>query len=379
MHAHVTPPAPNLAAPPSAQLEGHLTLTQGNFRLDTGVFALPAQGVSVLFGRSGCGKSTLLRAIAGLAPATRGTLHFAGERWQDGTWARPTPQRDIGFVFQSAALFPHLSVRGNLLFAARRVPQADPRVTQDAIVEVAAVADRTGVTGLLDQSIDTLSGGQRQRVALARALLSRPRLLCMDEPLSALDWRAKAELLALIDTLARESALPVLYITHSPAEVERLADRVVFMADGRITRIEPLQAALARPDSPLFEDEGPVSVLHGALLAPDADGLRPFVHGALHLRLSPGIPAAASASRLRVLSRDVSIATRPLQGLSILNQLPATVAALHPDGAGRVTVACSLADGQPLLAQITAYSCQTLALQPGQAVWALVKSVALLD
>ncbi|GAB4399809.1 MAG: hypothetical protein OHK0048_14030 [Rhodoferax sp.] len=371
--------SPDPAAPPDAQLCGHLTLRRGDFRLDTGAFALPAHGITVLFGRSGCGKSTLLRAIAGLDSATRGQLRFCGQRWQDGAWALPTPQRDIGFVFQDAALFAHLSVRGNLLFAARRVPKAMAGAAQNAIDYIAAVADRTGVTSLLDQSVSTLSGGQRQRVAIARALLSRPRLLCMDEPLSALDWRAKAELLALIDALARETALPVLYITHSPAEVERLADRVVFMADGRITRIEPLQAALARPDSPLFEDEGPVSVLHGALLAPDADGLRPFVHGTLRLRLSPGTPADASARRLRVLARDVSIATRPPQGLSILNQLPATVSALHPDGAGRVTVTCTLDDGQPLLAQITAHSCQTLALQPGQAVWALVKSVALLD
>jgi molybdate transport system ATP-binding protein len=236
-----------------------------------------------------------------------------------------------------------------------------------------------GVADLLDQSVTTLSGGQRQRVALARALLAQPRLLCMDEPLSALDWRAKAELLALIDTLARETGIPVLYITHAPQEVERLADRVIFMQDGRIERIETLHEALARPDSPLFAEEGPVSVLQGRLSAPDADGLTAFGNASLRLRLSLPPTACPSATRLRVLARDVSLATLQPQGLSILNQLPITITALHPDAPGRVAVVCQLADGQTLLAEITRYSCQLLALTPGMAAFALIKSVALME
>jgi len=356
-------------------LEGDLTLRQGQFELRSGLFALPAQGISVLFGKSGCGKSTLLRAIAGLDRATRGTLRFQGERWQDGGWHLPTPQRDIGFVFQDAALFPHLTVRGNLAFAAQRAP-APQRV--DALENIAACADRVGVTDLLDQPVTTLSGGQRQRVAMGRALLMQPRLLCLDEPLSALDWQAKAELLALIDRLARETGLPMLFITHAPQEVERLADRVVFMVDGRIARIEPLHQALARPDSPLFAEEGPVSVLHGQLSAADADGLRHFGTAQLTLRLSLPDDANLSASRLRVLARDVSLATAQPQGMSILNQLPATIVAMHARGRERVTVVCQLADGQTLLAEITRYSCSALALQNGQRVFALVKSVALM-
>lgn len=356
-------------------IEGHLTLTQGNFTLDTGAFAFAAQGISVLFGRSGCGKSTLLRAMAGLAPATRGTLNFCGQHWQKGAWALPAPKRDIGFVFQDAALFPNLSVRGNLLFAIKRAPGG----LENASEKIAAVADQTGATGFLDQSISTLSGGQRQRVAIARALLAQPRLLCLDEPLSALDWQAKAELLALIESVARQTALPVLYITHAPQEVERLADRVIFMKAGRIERIQTLREALARPDSPLFDEEGPVSVLQGELQSADTDGLRAFVHQSLRLRLSLPPGTAASATRLRVLARDVSLATLQPQGLSILNQLPVTINALHPHQGGRVSVVCQLADGQTLLAEITRYSCQTLALQPGQTAWALVKSVALMD
>ena len=332
-------------------IEGNLTLKKGNFALQTGAFAFPAQGVSVLFGRSGSGKSTLLRAIAGLDADTRGTLRFKGETWQNQAWRLPTTQRHIGFVFQEAALFPHLNVRGNLDFACQRAPAA----AADALAKIAA---RVGISQLLDQAVSTLSGG---------------------EPLSALDWRAKAELLALIDALAQETGLPVLYITHAPLEVERLASRVVFMTDGRIERIETLREALARPDSPLFDEEGPVSVLQGSLLGTDEHGLASFGNTTLRLRLSLAPGARPSASRLRVLARDVSLATVQPQGLSILNQLPITIAAIHPGATGRVTVVCQLADGQQLLAEITAYSCQTLALKPGMQAFALIKSVALME
>ncbi|MDP3192220.1 molybdenum ABC transporter ATP-binding protein [Rhodoferax sp.] len=353
-------------------IEGQLTLKKGNFTLQSGAFSFAAQGISVLFGRSGSGKSTLLRAFAGLDGDTRGQLRFNGETWQNQTWRLPTTRRNIGFVFQDAALFPHLTVRGNLDYACQRAPAAPAGALQK-------MAERVGISHLLDQAVTTLSGGERQRVAIARALLSQPRLLCMDEPLSALDWQAKAELLALIDALAQETGLPVLYITHAPREVERLASRVIFMADGHIERIETLREALARPDSPLFDEEGPVSVLQGTLHATDEHGLTTFGNEALQLRLSLAPGANPSASRLRVLARNVSLATEQPQGLSILNQLPIAIAALHPVAPGRVTVVCLLPDGQQLLAEITAYSCQTLALKPGMQAFALIKSVALME
>ncbi|MCI4439759.1 molybdenum ABC transporter ATP-binding protein [Tibeticola sp.] len=354
-------------------IQGHLQLQRGAFLLDTGAFAFEADGVTAIFGRSGCGKSSLLRAIAGLDADTRGRLTVRGEVWQDGRWARPVAERDIGFVFQDAALFPHLSVRGNLRYALRRAPHAP----SDALE---AVAERVGIAAWLDQAVTTLSGGQRQRVAIARALLMQPRLLCMDEPLAALDWRAKAELLPLIDELARETGVAVLFVTHAPVEVERLATRVLFMADGRIERIEPLQAALARPDSPLFAEEGPVTVLQGGLQPSGIDGLLRFdAEGVPFLLVASAVAAAPRASRLRVLARDVALAVEPPRGLSMLNQLPVTVQALHPAEAGRVTVACGLANGHTLLAQLTAHSVAMLGLQTGQAAWALVKSVALVD
>ncbi|MEW5972534.1 MAG: molybdenum ABC transporter ATP-binding protein [Pseudomonadota bacterium] len=353
-------------------LKGELTLRQGCFLLESGPFEIETAGVTVLFGRSGSGKSTLLRAITGLDKHTRGTLSFDGERWQDGAWRLPTQRRDIGFVFQDAALFPHLSVRGNLEYALKRAPKTGGPGLE-------SVAARVGIAHKLDQDVVTLSGGERQRVAIARALLSHPRLLCMDEPLSALDWRAKGELLTLIDELAHETGIPVLYITHAPIEVERLASRVVFMAQGRIERIETLREALARPDSPLFDEEGPVSVLEGAMGQTDADGLTPFGTDQVRILLTGACGEKRSATRLRILARDVSLAMDEPRGVSILNHLPVTIERIDPAHEGRVTVACRLADGQLLLAEITAFSRRQLGLEPGAPAYAMIKSVALVE
>ncbi|MEF3193930.1 MAG: molybdenum ABC transporter ATP-binding protein [Halothiobacillaceae bacterium] len=353
-------------------LKGDLSLKQGNFVLQTGPFEIETTGVTVLFGRSGSGKSTLLRAITGLDKNTRGTLSFNGERWQDGAWRLPTQKRDIGFVFQDAALFPHLSVRGNLEYALKRAPKTGG----PGLVEV---AERVGIAHKLDQDVLTLSGGEKQRVAIARALLSRPRLMCMDEPLSALDWRAKGELLTLIDELAHETGVPVLFITHAPIEVERLAARVVFMADGRIERIETLREALARPDSPLFDEEGPVSVLEGTMGETDADGLTPFGNAQVSIRLTGPCGEKKKATRLRILARDVSLALDEPRQVSILNHLPLTIERIAPAQDGRVTVTGRLLDGQTLMAEITAYSARQLGLVEGQRAYALIKAVALME
>lgn len=353
-------------------LRGQLTLRAGDFLLESGEFEIETTGVTALFGRSGSGKSLLLRAMAGLDPQTRGHLHFGTERWQDGRWRLPASCRDIGFVFQDAALFPHLDVRGNLDYARRRAPGV-------TVASMVAIAEEVGIAHKLDQDIGSLSGGERQRVAIARALVSRPRLLFMDEPLSALDWGAKAELLGLIETLAASTGVPILYITHAPLEVERLATRVVFMAEGRIERVETLRDALARPDSPLFDEEGPVSVFEGELGAPGDFGLLPFNTPGARLWLVGTPGRKPGAARLRILARDVALALDAPGRASILNQLAVTVEHIEPESGGRVTVVCRLGDGQRLLAQITAWSAHTLALAPGMAAFALIKSVALVD
>jgi molybdate transport system ATP-binding protein len=353
-------------------LRGALLLAVGGFTLDSGEFAIETSGVTAVFGRSGAGKSLLLRVIAGLEPRARGQLDFNGECWLDGRRGLAASRRDVGFVFQDAALFPHLDVRGNLEYARRRAPGV-------TAAELEHIAARVGIADQLERAVGSLSGGERQRVAIARALLSRPRLLCMDEPLSALDWRAKAELLDLIETLAADTGLPILYVTHAPPEVERLAARVLFMRDGRVERVETLRQALSRADSPLFDEEGPVSVLEGPLGEANQHGLRPFGTAEARLWLASGRTAARRGARLRVLARDVAIALDPPGRVSILNQLAVRIERIDSGSNGRVTVLCHLADGQPLLAQITQWSATTLGLQPGLSAYALIKSVALLD
>lgn len=355
-----------------ATLRGNLQLTLGNFELDSGEFDLPLQGVTVLFGRSGSGKSTLLRAISGLDKNTCGELSFAGQTWQQGKKALPTQKRNIGFVFQDAALFPHMTVRQNLMYAVKRLPK------NAAAADFEEIVNRVGIADKLDRDVLYLSGGEKQRVAIARALLTSPDLLCMDEPLSALDWRAKAEMLTLIEEVMTAYQIPLLYITHAPAEVERLADRIVFMHGGKIEKIESLQQALSRPDSPLFDDEGAVSILKGNPVAA-VQGLRPIRMGLDTLWLSDSSDLDKPEVKVRVVAKDVSLAISDPRQTSIMNHLPATVIELIPEEQNRMLVRLQLKDSQRLFAEITQHSANRLSLREGMELFALIKSVALAE
>ncbi|WP_130538187.1 molybdenum ABC transporter ATP-binding protein [Thiomicrorhabdus indica] len=354
------------------RLKGNLQLILGNFELNSGEFELPLEGVTVLFGRSGSGKSTLLRAISGLDKKTTGQLTFGNVIWQDGSKAVPTQKRNIGFVFQDAALFPHMTVKQNLMYSVKRLPKSVSPADFDEIVTRVGIADK------LERGVNFLSGGEKQRVAIARALLTRPDLLCMDEPLSALDWRSKAQMLTLIEDIVSAYQIPVLYITHAPAEVERLATNIVFMAKGQIERVESLQKALSRVDSPLFDDEGAVSVLQGKPM-PIEQGLRPVQMGNNTLWLSDLGGLNKSMVRVRVLARDVSLALSDPEQLSIINHLPAMVIELLPQENHRVLVRLELQDGQKLFAEITEHSASRLGIVEGLTLFALIKSVVLAE
>lgn len=362
--------------------QGNLTLQLGSFTLHSGDFSFGSQGVTVLFGRSGSGKSTLLRAMSGLDKETRGQLKFGDEIWQDGRKSRPVERRDLGFVFQTAALIPGKTVQGNLDYAIRRIPK-----DRQNGARTEEIIERVGIGYLLNRPVDNLSGGEKQRVAIARALLTRPRLLMMDEPLSALDWRAKAELLDLLESVIRDYQIPTLYITHAPIEVERLADRIVFMAEGRITSIETLAEATARIDSPLFTEEGPVSVLHGTIETSDEDRLIRFASnqpGAFHCWITPNADnqrkASGQPARLRVLARDVALSSQPIADISMLNQLSGRIERIEDDEQRqRSVVFIRLADDQLLIAEISRRSRNNLALSTGQPITALIKTAALLD
>ena len=232
---------------------------------------------------------------------------------------------------------------------------------------------------LLQQRIDQLSGGERQRISLGRALLTSPQLLLLDEPLSALDSQTKREIMPFLSRLAQESQVPIMLITHSPDEVQRLANHVAFMAAGRITDIETLQQALARPDTPLFQEEGAAAILAGELGPANEFGLSAFGPPEARLWLQPPeVTLHGKSLRVRILARDVSVALDDPQRISMQNHLLVSIEHMHAVAEQRVVLSLRLADGQLLLSEITSWSAQRLALAPGQRVYALIKSVALI-
>jgi molybdate transport system ATP-binding protein len=219
------------------RLEARLKGRLGAFELDAEL-DVPAQGVTALVGPSGCGKTSVLRCLAGFCRLP-GRVTFRGEAWQDGRTFAPPHRRPVGYVFQEASLFPHLTVRGNLTFALKRAARAgaSPAHGFDELVALLAVEP------LLDRATQKLSGGERQRVAIARALAAQPRLLLMDEPVSSLDPDAKADVLGRLEPAMAVLRIPMVYVSHDPMEVTRLADRVLTMAGGRIAQAPPGQAA----------------------------------------------------------------------------------------------------------------------------------------
>jgi molybdate transport system ATP-binding protein len=335
--------------------------------------SFPARGVTALFGPSGSGKTTLLRAIAGLERDPVGLCRVGETLWQDGAFFLPTHRRPLGYVFQEASLFGHLSVRGNLEYGLKRVPPDERRVTLD---EAAALL---GVAPLLDRRPHGLSGGERQRVAIARALLTSPRLLLMDEPLVALDRASKREILPYLERLRDELAMPVLYVSHAPDEVARLADHLVLLDAGRVRVAGPLRALLTRLD--LAREQGIEAEAVVEARVADHDPIYHLTYldfpGGRFSLARNSLPVGQRV-RLRVLARDVSLTLERQTGTSILNIFPALVDGLAEDGPAQILVRLDVA-GTPVLARITRKSASVLALAPGRRVYAQVKTVALLD
>lgn len=353
-------------------IEARFQATFGDFSLDVDL-SLPGRGVSALFGHSGSGKTTLLRCIAGLQRA-EGSLTVKGEVWQDTNHFLPVHQRPLAYVFQEASLFPHLSVRGNLEYGYKRVPKAERRVAFGQAVEW------LGLEALIDRRPHKLSGGERQRVAIARALLTSPRLLLMDEPLSALDHRSRREILPYLEQLHDTLSIPLLYVTHSPDEVAHLADHLVVMEGGRALGSGPLTETLARLDLPIRqeEDAGVVLLTTVTELDPEFHLARAeFPGGSLWVR-DPGATIGRKL-RVRVLARDVSLALEPHHDTSILNLLEGRVTEVAANGHPAVRLVRMEVGTTPLLSRLTARSVDKLALEPGKPIWLQIKSVAVLE
>jgi molybdate transport system ATP-binding protein len=354
-----------------AGIEARLRIDWPGFTLDLDL-SLPGQGVTALFGHSGSGKTTLLRCIAGLERAPAGRVSVGGEPWQDGRHWLPVHRRPIGYVFQEASLFAHLSVLGNLRFGLTRSRDAQQARLDQAI-------ELLGIGPLLERRPQRLSGGERQRVAIARALAVGPRLLLLDEPLAALDLPRKREILPYLERVRDELKIPMLYVSHAPDEVARLADHLVVLQAGRALTQGPIAETLTRLDLPirLGEDAGAVLDACVGQLDPTWHLMRvDFAGGSLWVR--DGAVQLGQRVRVRVLARDVSLAAQPTAS-SIQNQLAGEVEAIAGDDHPGLALVRVRVGPSVLLARLTRRSAAALELQPGRRLWVQVKSVALLE
>tara|TARA_R110000868_G_scaffold6550_2_gene36982 strand:+ start:53021 stop:54121 length:1101 start_codon:yes stop_codon:yes gene_type:complete len=352
----------------------HLRARRGDFALDLEA-DIPLSGITAVFGPSGSGKTSLLRLIAGFDRPDTGRIAMGREVWTDTSAHihRPAHTRPVGFVFQQARLFDHLTVAGNLAYARQRAPDGPARFEPEAIL---AALD---LSGLLVRRTGTLSGGEAQRVALARALLTQPRLLLLDEPMAGLDRARKAELLPYLDRTLRQLNIPALYVSHSIDEVVRLADRVLAMSEGGMLALGAVEDVLDRLDiDPLETGFETGSVLAGRLIGRDErlQLSRVEIAGqSLELAMPTGLMPGAPI-RLRIRARDVAIALQRPAGISIRNVLAVTIARIEQDTASPwAELVLELGSGQ-LRARLTRASVEELALAPGQDVFALVKSAS---
>jgi molybdate transport system ATP-binding protein len=357
-----------------------MTSIHTRFKLDYPDFALdididlPGRGITALFGPSGSGKTTLLRCIAGLERPKGGLLRVKDQVWQDGERFLATHQRPLGYVFQEASLFPHLSVRRNLEYGMRRTAPSKRKVVLEQVIQW------LGLIHLMDRNDPSgLSGGERQRVVIGRALLTSPSLLLMDEPLAALDTASKQEIFPYLERLHGELDIPVLYVSHALDEVARLADTMVLLEQGRVIASGTLGETLSRLDLPTAHQDDAGAVIDAKVAEHDETyHLTRLDFSGGSLWVSKVGRATGAMVRARVLARDVSVAIEAPHGTSITNILAARIVEIRDEGPDRVSLRLAVGDSHLLLSRITRRSRDLLGLAIDMQVYAQVKSVALI-
>lgn len=343
----------------------------GAFSLDAGFRS--EGGLTALFGPSGSGKTTVVNVIAGLVRADRARVEVDGDVLVD-TSRRvfvPPHRRHLGYVFQEPRLFPHLTVRQNLLYGRWFRTSAERRTPFDQVVDV------LGIAPLLHRRPAGLSGGEKQRVAVGRAWLASPRLLLMDEPFSSLDAARKDEILPYIERLRDESRIPIVYVSHDIAEVARLATQVVLLEHGRVSSVGTVDDVLSRTDALPVDARDDAGAIVEARVAghDDVAALTTLDCRAGALRLPRiGLPVGATV-RVRIRARDVLIAVSPPEGLSARNVMPAVVTEVGSGDSPAVDVRLD-AHGDTLIARVTRHSVLALGIKPGRRVFAVIKAVA---
>ncbi|KAF0097699.1 MAG: molybdenum ABC transporter ATP-binding protein [Rhodospirillaceae bacterium] len=339
---------------------------RGAFRLAARFTAAP--GLTALFGRSGSGKTSLVSIVGGLIRPDRGRVVIDGQTLVDterGLFV-PAHRRRIGYVFQDSRLFPHLSVRRNLLYG-----RWFARGAGGATADLGSVIELLGIGHLLERHPDSLSGGEKQRVAIGRALLARPRLVLMDEPLASLDEARRAEILPFLERLRDEARVPILYVSHSVAEVARLATTVVTLNEGTVTAVGPVQDVLPMADA---ADGG--AVLEARIVRHDERFHLSVLESAAGALQVPRLEAPVGAPvRAYIRARDVMLSLRHPEDISALNVLAGRIVSIVPTSTAQADIRLDC-NGAVLMARLTAKSVDRLALTPGRPVFAVVKSVS---
>jgi molybdate transport system ATP-binding protein len=349
------------------------------FELDLDL-QLPGLGITAIFGPSGSGKTTLLRAVAGLEKNQLGCIQVGSHVWQDTQQGidLPTWQRPLGYVFQESSLLPHLNVTDNLNFGLKRAVKSAGNAQSDAATALQDAIELLGIGSLLQRMPDQLSGGERQRVAIARAIVMKPKLLLMDEPLASLDAARRQEIFPWLTKLRDELRMPMLYVTHSTEEVTRLADHLVVLNQGQVKAQGPVGSVLTQVVNPVVVGEDAGALIEGCIGAVDKPWYLSrvdFEGGCVWMR-DAGLPVG-KAVRIRILARDVSLATTEPQNTSIQNQLRGHIQSITPDVHPSQVMVVLRCGAEEVLARVTKRAVDELALQVGQPVWAQVKSVAL--
>ena len=335
----------------------------GAFLLDMD-FTIDDERIGI-FGPSGSGKSTLVALIAGLRRPDRGSIAIDGEPLfhSDGPVNVPTEHRRIGMVFQRPHLFPHLSVKGNLLYGYKRCAPDHRRITLDHLVDVLQIGH------LLDRGVKNLSGGEKQRVAIGRAVLSNPRVLVMDEPLSALDDNLKYQIIPFLKNVCETFRIPYIFISHSLTEMRIMTDRVLNVVDGRIAG-QMTSEELARVSiggtvaayTNLLKLRGPRRL----------DGMVAYRWGEGELFISGGSDLQEAYYELS--STDIMLFRRNPEAISARNLLKCQVGEMF-EANGRIGVGLACGSDR-LVAMVVRESVQDLEIKVGMEIYAAVKATA---
>ena len=338
-------------------IKAKFKIVKGDFTLDVNL-DIPSTGVTGIYGPSGSGKTTLIRAIAGLEKCKDGFLQISDLTWQNDTVLLQPYKRSLGYVFQEPSLFSPLSVRANIEYGYKRVPENVRKLSLDTVI------DLLGIAHLLARNPQTLSGGERQRVAIARALAVSPKLLLMDEPLASLDQKSKSEILPYLETLHKELKMPIIYVSHSKEEVARLADHLLLMEKGKIIAAGSINKILTRLDLPLSHEKDAEALIEATVAGHDKE------YELTYLDFSGGrftVPAKpiviGSKVRLHIAAKDVSITLKPQSETSILNIFPMTIEEIFVESKSQLILKL-VSNNAAILARVTRKSSDILQLKP---------------